>query len=484
MKKQFRPLLIAGLMLVIFAIALMTPTIKTTRAIEVRGELESTALSLDSPLTNIIQAPAGNLSYVIVWVQEGPGIRPPKAVDYKTTTLDVKTSSGQATRIAARPSLIKREDKAALLFKFKTLKITPAEPLIITLRQTGPNAIMVRRPLPDNIKAGEIATAALQLGERKNWLTLLIDKVYAERLEGKDIASYLHRGQQIVEGSNPYSCVLEEGSCIGYPAHLPGMYLVAAGFVAAGVNDLSDWTMAWRPLVFAAWLSIGALLFVYIFKRKKPALAVAVLGFWLFNRWSLEVLRIAHTDFFGVLFLLLAVILAWRWPRRAALLFGASLAVKQLALLAAPIFLLTLWRQNNRSWPNKIILAALVLALPLAASLPFLIDNPKATLIGWLNVSERDAQVVHGFAPSFDAWLDVTGPGKWLIMIYLLAAAYVAAWHRSINLIEGTFIVMAITMAFAPTLYNQYFVWFVALIPLALAQRVRKVDSSASKVLS
>ena len=467
--KKHQGLVIAVILLVMMALVLLLPTIKPLRTVEIRPENEGPFLGPEAPLVNDVFVPAGKLSYFIVWIDEGRGANSLGISDYETVKLEVGHQDGRVIRTADRPALIKRDDKSALLFKFDKIESNGEQRYVFILRQEGSGVVRAQQPLKDYIKKDEVASVAFQLGERKNWLTLLIDKVYGESLIGQDISFYLHRGRQIAAGENPYSCVLEEESCVGYPAHLPGMYLFTAGFVAMGFDELDEWAKVWRPIMLMAWFSVGVVLLVYIFRHGQPVLAVAAFGFWLFNRWSLDVLRIAHIDFIGVLFLVLAVVLAGRLPLLAAVLFGASLAVKQVAVLVAPIFLLAVWRQKKSSVLQLAVLTGLMLLVPAVTSLPFLLDNPNATVQGWLNVVERPAQSVRGFAPSFDEWLDVTHVGKLLVMLLLVGVVYVAAWRKEVGLIEGVLIVMAIIMAFTPVLYNQYFVWLIPFIPLAVA---------------
>jgi hypothetical protein len=62
-------------------------------------------------------------------------------------------------------------------------------------------------------------------------------------------------------------------------------------------------------------------------------------------------------------------------------------------------------------------------------------------------------------------------------MLFLIGVVYVAAYRKEVNLTNGTLIVMAITMAFTSVLYNQYFVWLIPFIPLAIANfRKRSVS--------
>ena len=329
----------ATALLAAMVLVLLLPTIKTLRTIEVEPDMLELELGEEVMVAENIKLPEGRPEYFLLWVQEGHGLNKIEKTDYEAMQIEVLSSAGNVIRSSANPKLIKREDKAALLFSLDRIDATGQDRYSFRVR----NGERVRavKPMPAHIKEGEIAIAAFQVGERKNWLNLLLFKVYDRELVGEDISMYLHRGRQIVEGRNPFSCVLQKSeACIGYPAHIPGMYLVVAGFVAVGVDQIDTFEGAWRPVVFAVWLAVGFVLFGYAWKRGQPILGVAAMGLWLFNRWTLDVLFVAHTDFIGTLLLLSAVLLAGSIPLLAAFLLGLSLAVKQLAVLIVPVFLL------------------------------------------------------------------------------------------------------------------------------------------------
>lgn len=463
--------LLTGLLLI-----LLLPTMKSLRTVEVNPENKGFVVGANQQIARNVKTPAGSIDFVLLWIVEGHGDTKISPADFATLQLRIESSAGETdkARIANNPSYILREGKPAIVFHVKSIQTELGERYDISLEQPGNGTVRLQYPLTDQIKDGEQVMAAIQLAQQKNWITSLVDKVYAENLIGNDISMYLHRGQQIVAGTNPYGCVLEEGSCIGYPAHTPGMYIIASGFVLLGVHDLDSWAAAWRPVAIASWLLIGLVLLVHISRRGHVALAVAAFGFWLFNRWSLDVLRIAHTDFLGVLFLLLAVIMAEKRSKTAALMFGISLAIKQVALLALPLFLIFLWRSKPQPIKKLAIFTGLVILIPLLTLLPFLIDNPSATMQGLLNPLERPAQQVHGFASSFAQSIDVTNISKVFLMIYLIGIVYIAAYRNSISLSGGMLMIFVIMISFTHVLYNQYIVWMLPLIPLTIADAITK----------
>jgi len=116
---------------------------------------------------------------------------------------------------------------------------------------------------------------------------------------------------------------------------------------------------------------------------------VAVLGvvgslLWLTNRWSLPISLSADVEFLALSFLVVsAVILADR-PRLSLVLFGASLAIRHLAVGLVPIWLIST-RRSARSWRGTLTDALLMAAVPVLTSLPLLLRNPNALVRSLLN---------------------------------------------------------------------------------------------------
>jgi uncharacterized membrane protein len=155
-------------------------------------------------------------------------------------------------------------------------------------------------------------------------------------------------------------------------------------------------------------------------------------------------------------------------PALAALFLGISISVKQLAILIVPIFIVYLWRHKKVKFSKLFLHLVLVFIVPALITLPFFINDPSAVTKALLNVTERSAQSVHGFAPSMDQLLDVTNNSKSFLMLFIVGAVYVAGWRKEVNLVAGTLLIMAIVMGFTSVLYNQYFVWLLPFIALVV----------------
>ena len=458
----------AGGLVLALVLVLLLPTVVTLRTLEEHPDAEPVALGGDTVLESIVRAPADRLNHVTVWPRERHRDDTLTEADYAGLQLDVRSTDGEVLREATTPQFTRRRGLPALVFSFASLSPADISHYQLTLRQAGDGIVWLESPLSEMAKDDESFATALELGKRSNWLAHLLHRVYREDPVRHDIAAYHHRGTQIVEGANPYTCVRKpEETCTGYPSHLPGMYLFSAGLIGLGYNGLTEWVALWRPIMLAAWLGTGAVLLAYGVRRGFPALAVASLGVWLFNRWSLAVLRVSHTDFVGVLLVVVAAVLTKRWPLIAATLLGASLAVKPVAVLLVPLFLIVVWRQQP-GWKRFALMVGLLLLIPFLTTLPFLLTDFSATVQGILTPATRAAQSHYAGAPSFDQWLDVVGPSKSVLLLLLVGMVYLGTWRRRIDFISGGLLVMTIIIAFTHVLFHQYVIWLIPFIPLTV----------------
>jgi hypothetical protein len=282
---------------------------------------------------------------------------------------------------------------------------------------------------------------------------------------------YIHlEGRRILEGANPYSRIassdMEDNN--KYATYLPGIYLAAASMQAAGLREFPEWLGAWRAGCAFFWAATGALLFVFVYgAERRLVAAVAASAMWLFNRWSLHVLLIAHTDFLAVFFFALCVMLLGRWPRWAWLAFGVSLSVKHIAVLAMPLLLVAQWQAlpaGARRWRAMLWALAAAAAVPAVLSAPFVAADPAAFVKSMLFSVTREARTHLGLW-SLDMGLDFEGAKGRIPMLLLLGGATWLFARRQLTLHAALFLVMAAFVWFNSVFFRQYAVWP---IPFAL----------------
>jgi len=287
----------------------------------------------------------------------------------------------------------------------------------------------------------------------------------------KDIYFIWKDGKAIAYGLNPYSRI--HGSDMKrndkYSTYLPGFFLLASLTVLAGVDNFYEFLPAWMGVQVALTVGIGLLLFYRWRKSTTLAVALLVSTLWIFNRWTVAVTLGGQIDIFAALFVLLSIYLHKSRPVTALLLFGVSLAIKQVAIFLLPVYLALAWHSHDSLRENLKNLAKTlgwIAIIPTAVSLPFLIWDFSGFMLSILFSATRSA-LTHFRTPTISGLLDLEGLVARIPMAALFLLTYVAAFQKRITLATAAFLSSAIFIGFNSVLFNQYMVWGVALsLPL------------------
>jgi len=300
-------------------------------------------------------------------------------------------------------------------------------------------------------------------------------RMWQAKTRGEDVYWSWLEGQRLLKGVNPYERTLTGNLRDNdkYATYFPLFYYGTALSIFAGLGEYEKWLESWRVLSLLANLGIAAIVFYLPFRRKVWALALFAAGFWLFNRWTLHVTRIAHLDFLAILSLLASLALISRRPYTAFLLLGFSISFKQIGLFLVPLYLIWSWQESSLDRVKRILIAATLIAIiPLVTSLPFLIWNPKAYLISVIFDALRNP-ADHFGAASLDATIGWVGLPAKIPMLALMLLACVLTWQRRIGKWTAGLLVMAAFVDFSSVLFRQYFTWLVPFIPLAVLDLLR-----------
>ncbi|WCO69081.1 hypothetical protein PO878_10120 [Iamia majanohamensis] len=224
----------------------------------------------------------------------------------------------------------------------------------------------------------------------------------ASQLAGHDGGVWVTRAaaEDVLHGRNPYAQTFDDDlpaewlriSTGGEPfanpittiyPYLPGAFLAVAPLAALpGGTDLGD------PRVLM--LATFALAMLLVARDRSPGWArVATLAA---STGPLVAIHLAYgtNDTWSAALVVVAALLATRWPRTAALALGLAISVKFLVVLAVLPFGLWLWDRGGwaalrRWWPTPAFL--------LATCLPFLVAGPRAflddTLLFWAGANDR-----------------------------------------------------------------------------------------------
>jgi uncharacterized membrane protein len=253
-----------------------------------------------------------------------------------------------------------------------------------------------------------------------------------------------------------------------YSTLFPLFYLLGSLTHLAGLDAPSQWVPFWLAVFTFCSVAVGWVLFYGLTRRGYPLLGLAAALVWFFNRWTVWLSADLHMDSMPILLMVLSVVLFPQKRWLSLLLFGISLALKHVAIFAAPLYLFCVWRSGGEGRVRKTALAACVLcAVPLGVSLPFMFPHPVAFVKSILFSGTRYAT---GQPPSFDVHMDWVGLPARIPMLVLVAVTYAAALWEQIGLSGGILLILTIVLGFNSVLFPQYFPYALALVAPAIAE--------------
>jgi len=247
---------------------------------------------------------------------------------------------------------------------------------------------------------------------------------------------------------------------LAVPGYLFGDYrysLLIAGAVTGGVLYLS------RPGVMGA-------------------IAAAL---WLFSPIAFFVIGCGWTDSFAVLFLTMTAFAASRRSRWTFVPLGLLFAVKQYAVLAAPLVLLLPVSEAQDSFKGRLRLLLEAAGVAVAVTAPMFLLNPSAMFRDLITF-----QVLQPFrAESLSIpgwWHQVMQGGPlplWLCFAAIVPATLVALWHRRVTAFAfplATAFVLMVFFAFGKQAFVNYyhFVFGALVTAFVLAAEDTQADDS------
>lgn len=297
-----------------------------------------------------------------------------------------------------------------------------------------------------------------------------------ERTAGGDIWYMWLEGERLTDGVNPYERTLtgDMRQNNKYATYMPTIYAGFAGSYLAGCTRFETFLKPWRRVCTLIAIGIGALLYGYVQPRRGSAVALLIAVLWMFNRWTLFCLYHALVDSLAMLPLLASLMLLKRHLSVSSLLFGLSLSIKHLALFLAPLYLIWAWQQGETRRALAVLKAGALMALvPLLASAPFFVWHAESYLCSLLFSGTRNApQSATGLA-SLDARLGLVGLPAKLPMLVPLCLIYVAVWQGRLGRFAAASAAIGVFVLGNSVFFDQYMLWLVPLVPLALLDDVR-----------
>jgi len=294
-----------------------------------------------------------------------------------------------------------------------------------------------------------------------------------------DIYYIWRDGVRLADGVNPYAYdrpTSPEERSTKHPSYLPLFYLAVAGVYKLGVREYATWLALWHAVRIAAHVAIAIVLYLAGRRAGRPLLGLFGAVFWSLNRWTLYTVRSGGLDPLALLFLLLSLECFGRGRRLAYLLLGTSLAVKHVALLVAPLYLVWTWQDpdmlcRRERWTRTARASLWIAVIPLAVSLPFLWWHPGAFVRSILSSVTRPDRG-YGHVSAVGSLLGLRG-GVARIPLVLVASLIllVAAYRQVIGHYTTVLLMFTVFTDFNTVLFPQYFVWAIPFIVLAAMER-------------
>lgn len=277
-------------------------------------------------------------------------------------------------------------------------------------------------------------------------------------------------GRRILDGQNPYERVLhgsmEENK--KYATYFPLFYEASALIQHLGIRQYQAWIDWWRYVFMLCNIATGFVLFRFTFLPRKWALAVLAVLFWYFNRWTLSASESVALDFIPIFLMVLSLGMFEKHRKVSFLLYGFSLATKQIAVFLLPLYLI--WEYQESHSIKKVFVAGWLIAfVPVVASLPFLMWNLEGFIKSVAFSATRNS-LDHFGAPSIDNILNLSGLAARIPFLIMLFAAYFVSWQGAMGRYGAAMMVMGIFVAFNSILFTHYPAWLMPLLPLTASE--------------
>jgi len=292
-------------------------------------------------------------------------------------------------------------------------------------------------------------------------------------VSSEDVFYTYVEGQKIIHGENPYVRVVGEDVRENdkYAIYFPGFYLLSGASQAIGLESFEYWIAFWKIVFLSSTLTISVVIFMLY--KTKYHLLLSLFGplFFLFNRWTLHVVKVSEIDFLPLLILILALIGIKKGKSSSYLLFGLSLSIKQMGIFLVPLTTIWAWkdgRDSNNLAPmvKKIGLVALI---PMILILPFLVWDAEGFFRSVFISVTRNPSVL-GNIYSLDAYIGFVGFIAKLPMILLFFLVYYASARYNLGVYFSSLLIFIIFAGFNSVYFPSNFIWVVPFIPLSLLE--------------
>ena len=282
---------------------------------------------------------------------------------------------------------------------------------------------------------------------------------------GTDIAAIWKEGSRICNFENPYSRITA-GKKYKPPTYFPGFYYFSCVLdkITGGQGKAATLKL-WSYINTSIYLLIGLFFYLIFIQAGNPLLALIISIIWFFGRWSFHTLASLQTNFIAIAPLLLSIYFLPKKQNLSFLLFGISLAFKQIAVFLLPLFLIYNLSKPCLKTISKRLL--LILIIPFLITLPFLLDDFQGVLQSLLYSSGRASAV-----PAEGRAID---PGlRSLVMLLSFALIYYAYYKRQLGFAMSAMLIMLTFAGLHKVFFTQYYLWVLSIILITIYEHINQ----------
>jgi len=255
-----------------------------------------------------------------------------------------------------------------------------------------------------------------------------------------------------------------------YATLFPLFYVLSAGVQMFGLHDFDLWLEFWKVIFLMAYVGTAEIIFFLPYRRGLTVLALFGALLFILNRWSLDLIVSSDIDFIPIFLLVCSLALLPRRRALAFILYGLSLAIKQIAIFMLPIYLIWAWRASGQRLTRQFFRDVILISLiPLLCSLPFLLWNGEGFIKSILFSVTRMPDAFRSVL-SLDALLDWSGILARLPMLFLLLLVYILAWQKKLKTFTLALLIMAVFSGLNSVHFSSYLAWVMPFIALAACE--------------
>lgn len=234
-------------------------------------------------------------------------------------------------------------------------------------------------------------------------------------------------------------------------------------------------------------LIAGAVTGGVLYLLRPGAMGAIAAALWLFSPIAFFVIGCGWTDTFAVLFLTLTAFAASRRSRWMFVPLGLLFAVKQYAVLAAPLVLLLPVTEAEDSIRGRLRLLLEAAGVAVAVTAPMFLLNPSAMFRDL--VTFQVLQPFRAESLSIPGWWHQVRQGGqvpvWLCFVAIVPATLVALWRRRVTAYGfplGTALVLMVFFAFGKQAFVNYYHFVFGALVTAFVFAAEDVHFSRAKM--